>query len=36
MIDKGYKKSKLNYSLFTKKDGNDMVVLLIYVNDLVI
>lgn len=31
-----YSPSKLDYSLFTKHDGNQLVVLLVYVDDLLI
>ncbi|XP_040948738.1 uncharacterized mitochondrial protein AtMg00810-like [Gossypium hirsutum] len=36
LIRGGYVQSKYDYSLFTKRDGGNMVVLLIYVDDLLI
>lgn len=36
LISHGYSQSKLDYSLFTKCSGDEMVVVLVYVDNLVI
>nr|XP_016433660.1 PREDICTED: uncharacterized mitochondrial protein AtMg00810-like [Nicotiana tabacum] len=36
LVDSGFSQSKLDYSLFTKKSGRDIVIILVYVDDLLI
>ena len=36
LIEAGFQQSHLDYSLMTKKVGNDIVVVLIYVDDLLV
>lgn len=36
MLNSGYEQSAFDHSLFTKKQGTEMVIILIYVDDLLI
>nr|XP_009609970.1 uncharacterized protein LOC104103744 [Nicotiana tomentosiformis] len=36
LIEAGYKKSSYDHSLFTKRDGDDIVIILMYLDDILI